>query len=56
MSVKDFSKIKNKPTIIKDQSFWQTSIFMWVCIIFVSLLIVYFALDLLKDVKHKEDK
>jgi hypothetical protein len=56
VSVKDFSKIKNKPTIIKDQSFWQTSIFMWVCIIFVSLLIVYFALDLLKDVKHKEDK
>ena len=56
VSIQDFSKIKNKQTIIKGQSFWKTKVFMWVCIIFVSLLIVYFALDLLKDLKHKEKK
>lgn len=56
VSIKNFSKVKNKPTIIKDQSFWKTPVFMWVCIIFVSILIIYFALDLLKDVKLKEEK
>ena len=56
VSINNFSKVKSKPSIVKDQSFWQTPIFMWVCIIFVSILIVYFALDLLKDVKHQEEK
>ena len=56
VSIKNFSKVKNKSTIIKDQSFWKTPVFMWVCIIFVSILIIYFALDLLKDVKLKEEK
>ena len=56
VSIQNFSKVKNKRTTIKNQSFWQNPVFMWVCIIFVSLLIVYFALDLLKDVKHQEEK
>ena len=56
LTFKNFVKIKSKTTIIKEKAFWQTSIFMWACIIFVSILIVYFALDLLKDVKHQEKK
>ena len=56
VSVNNFLKIKTKAAIIKDKPFWETRIFMWVCIIFVGGLIIYFALDLLKDVKHQEKK
>ncbi|PQJ76460.1 hypothetical protein [Polaribacter glomeratus] len=54
VSVINFLKEKNKDSKIIEKAFWQTPIFMWICIIFVGLLIVYFALDLLKDIKHQE--
>jgi hypothetical protein len=52
----DFLKVKTKKISIQDKPFWQTPVFMWICIIFVGLFIVYFALDLLKDVKRQEKK
>ena len=54
VSVNNFIKRKATPVIIKEKPFWETAVFMWVCIIFVGVLITYFALDLLKDVKHQE--
>jgi hypothetical protein len=51
VSVTHFLKVKNKGIIIKSKSFWQNPVFMWLCIIFVSMLLFYFALDLLKDMK-----
>ena len=54
--VKHFTKVKSGATIIKKKPFWETPFFMWICIIFASFLIIYFALDLLKDVKNKEKK
>ena len=56
VSVNNFIKTKATPVIIKEKPFWETAVFMWVCIIFVGVLITYFALDLLKDVKHQEKK
>ena len=56
VSVNNFIKTKAIPVIIKEKPFWETAVFMWVCIIFVGVLITYFALDLLKDVKHQEKK
>ncbi len=56
VSIQNFIKTKTKATIIKEKPFWETAVFMWVCIIFVGVLITYFALDLLKDVKHQEKK
>jgi hypothetical protein len=55
-AVNYFTKVKNGATIIKKKPFWETPFFMWICIIFASFLIIYFALDLLKDVKNKEKK
>ena len=54
VSVNNFIKTRATPVIIKEKPFWETAVFMWVCIIFVGVLITYFALDLLKDVKHQE--
>lgn len=56
VAIVDFSKINKKDFKIAEKPFWETSLFMWICIIFVSLFIVYFAIDLLKDVKHQEKK
>ncbi|MDP5105238.1 MAG: hypothetical protein NWQ31_03615 [Polaribacter sp.] len=56
VSIVDFLKINKKDLQIKEKPFWQTRLFMWICIIFVSLFIVYFALDLVKNVKHQEKK
>jgi hypothetical protein len=53
VSVISFLKVKKKDSKIIEKAFWQTPIFMWICIIFVGLFIIYFALDLLKDVKHQ---
>ena len=56
VSVTNFLKVKTKEAIIKDKPFYKTPIFMWICIIFVGLFIVYFALDLLKEVNHQGKK
>jgi len=47
----NFSKIKNKEqNISEEKSFWQTNAFMWICIVLGGILVVYFALSLLKDI------
>jgi len=36
---------------LENKSFWQTDLFMWVCILLAIVVIGYFALGLLKDMK-----
>lgn len=53
--INDFLKVEaKKPTPFK-KPFWQTSMFMWICIVLGSGVVIYFALGLLKDI-GKEDK
>jgi hypothetical protein len=56
VSVSNFSKIKNDKETIKKTPFWETSLFMWVCIILGGVIVVYFALNLLKDINNQEKK
>ena len=55
LNLTNFSKIDNqeKDGIIK-KSFWQTNMFMWLCIILGGILVVFFALSLLKDISNKD--
>jgi hypothetical protein len=56
VSVSNFSKIKNDKEPIKKTPFWETSLFMWFCIILGGVIVVYFALSLLKDINNQEKK
>lgn len=50
--ITDFNKIDNKNnTLSQAKPFWQTNLFMWVCILLAILVIGYFALGLIKDLK-----
>lgn len=49
--ITDFNKT-NHPNLAKETSFWQTNLFMWICILLAILVIGYFALSLLKDMKN----
>ena len=53
--VDDFFKIQNKKEVLQKSSFWQTSIFMWLCIILGAIIVVYFAFGLLKDINNQEN-
>ncbi len=56
IAISDFSRIKKTTKPSKAKSFWQTTIFMWICIVIGGILVVYFALGLLKDVNTQETK
>ncbi|WP_435260836.1 hypothetical protein [Tenacibaculum sp. nBUS_03] len=56
IALSSFLKIKKTTEPIKAKSFWQTAIFMWICIVIGGILVVYFALGLLKDVNSQEKK
>lgn len=49
--ITDFNKIDN-PDAVTEKSFWQTNLFMWICIVLAIVVIGYFALSLLKDMKN----
>jgi hypothetical protein len=51
--VSNFSKIKNDKEPKQKTPFWETSLFMWVCIILGGVIVVYFALSLLKDINNQ---
>src|SRR5690606_329482 len=46
--ITDFNKTDN-PDTVTEKSFWQTNLFMWICILLAIVMIGYFALSLLKD-------
>ena len=47
----NFSAVVDKNVASAEKSFWQTSLFMWICIIFGGAIVSYFAYGLLKDMK-----
>lgn len=51
--VPNFSKVKRNKESLKTPAFWETTIFMWLCIVLGAFLIVYFALGLLKDLNRE---
>ena len=53
--VTDFSKIQHKKEILQISSFWQTSFFMWLCIALGSVIVLYFAFGLLKDINNNQE-
>lgn len=48
--ITSFTKIKREKETIEAKSFWQTNAFMWGCIILGAILVLYFSLNLLKDI------
>src|SRR5690606_2468946 len=50
--IRDFNKTDNHDVLNKEKSFWQTNVFMWICILLAIVVIGYFALSLLKDMKN----
>ncbi|WP_308992221.1 hypothetical protein QLS71_018630 [Mariniflexile litorale] len=52
-TITNFSKIKTQNKASENKSFWETNAFMWLCIILAIVVISYFALGLLKDLKKQ---
>jgi hypothetical protein len=50
--ITDFNKINTQDKTTIEKSFWQTKVFMWLCILLAVIVIGYFALGLLKDLKN----
>jgi hypothetical protein len=48
----NFKKLETKKIIHVEMSFWQTNLFMWICIAFGGGVVAYFAFGLLKDMKE----
>ncbi|SOU85995.1 hypothetical protein [Tenacibaculum dicentrarchi] len=55
-SITSFSKNKTKTVSPKNTPFWQTTIFMWICIVLSGGFIIYFAFSLIKDIGNQEKK
>ena len=51
--ITNFSKVDTLNKSSGNKSFWQTNIFMWLCIILAIVVISYFAFGLLKDLKKQ---
>lgn len=48
-SITDLEKISKVEQIVTPKSFWQTSTFMWICIVLVVLILGFFSLSMIKD-------
>jgi hypothetical protein len=51
-TITNFQKIENKIIKSAEKTFWQSALFMWICIVLGGLAITYFAFGLLKDMKE----
>ncbi|WP_233883044.1 hypothetical protein [Tenacibaculum piscium] len=54
-SITSFSKNKSKTVFPKNIPFWQTTIFMWICIVLSGGFIIYVAFSLIKDIGNQEN-
>lgn len=52
--VTNFTKVEKEKEIKTDTSFWQTSTFMWCCIVLGGIIVFYVAFGVLKDLKNQE--
>jgi len=53
VTIVNFHKVENKEKNSTAKSFWQTQLFMWICIILGGGIVAYFAFGLLKDMKNE---
>ncbi len=54
VAISNFDKANAKESKVSKKSFWQTKLFMWICIILGGTLVAYFAFGLIKDLKNEE--
>ncbi|WP_432671796.1 hypothetical protein [Flavobacterium sp. SM2513] len=47
--IANFTKLESKKTAPLEKSFWQTNLFMWLCIVVGGGIVGYFAFGLIKD-------
>ncbi len=52
-SITNFQKVEKSETQSTEKPFWQTQLFMWLCIILGGGVVAYFAFGLLKDMKNE---
>lgn len=50
--ISNFTKITSEKENASEKPFWQSKVFMWICILFGIAIIGYFAIGLLKDMKE----
>ncbi len=51
-TVANFRQISGEDSRSIEKSFWQTELFMWICIVLGGVIVSYFAYGLLKDMKE----
>ena len=54
VNILNFKKSINSENLETGKSFWQSSLFMWICIVFAVVVILYFAAGMLKDMGKEE--
>lgn len=52
-TISNLVKIDQKEDNKSEKTFWQTPLFMWICIVFAVMIIGYFAVVLLKDMNKE---
>lgn len=52
-TVLNFRKVSSVDSTSSEKSFWQTKLFMWICIVLGGALVSYFAYGLLKDMNQE---
>ena len=53
VSISNFNKLNAEKAIQAEKTFWETKLFMWICIIIGGGVVAYFAFGLLKDMKNE---
>lgn len=53
VTLSNFMKVNAENKVQAEKQFWQTKLFMWICIILGGSIVGYFAFGLLKDMKEE---
>ena len=53
-TILNFYNVEKKEKELTKKSFWETTLFMWSCIVLGGVLVVYFAASLIKDISSQE--
>lgn len=53
-TILNFHEVEKEEKELTEKSFWETTLFMWICIVLGGILVVYFAAGLIKDISSQE--
>ncbi len=53
VKIQNFTKLDAENSVQTEKPFWQTKLFMWICIILGGAIVAYFAFGLLTDMKEE---